>query len=86
MTWLKTNFPVLFSPQFWGIVSTAFFNLVRVKGWLDADWMMFVTAVFGAATLTGITFKTAQKVGGTVTVGTANVDKMTVNPEATSEA
>ena len=58
---LRKHFPVLFSPQFWGIVGTALFVLAGQKGWFDAYWMEFFSKIFGFGTAVGITNKTIRK-------------------------
>jgi hypothetical protein len=82
LSWLKVSIPVLFSPQFWGVVATAFFNLGRVKGWIDVDWMTFFTVISGGATTIGAGLKAARSLRGTVNAQIENVEKVTVeSPE-----
>ena len=60
--WLRVTAPVLFSPQFWGIVATATFGLAVKKSWIDPDIAQYLRDIFGFATTVGISFKLAKKV------------------------
>jgi hypothetical protein len=61
MNWLKNTFPILWSPQFWGVVGLATFTLAKAKGWLDADLSIWFQTVFGLGTGIGTAAKMIKK-------------------------
>lgn len=65
--WLHSTFPILWSPQFWGVVGLATFTLAKAKGWLDADWSLWFQTVFGLGTGIGTAAKLIKKAKAGVT-------------------
>ena len=61
LTWLKSTFPLLWSPRFWGVVLTATVMLAKSKGWLDDMWMEWLQTIFGGATVVGTIGWAAKK-------------------------
>lgn len=80
MRWLKDTFPILWSPQFWGIVITAFFHYCLAKGWIGTLEATLLRDIAAAATLVGFGNKVAKKIGGTVTANIDTVEKVSVTP------
>lgn len=59
--WMRAAWPVLFSPQFWGIVATATFTLAKAKHWVDQDYGLWLQTIFGFTTAVGVGFKAIKK-------------------------
>lgn len=64
MNWLRTNFPVLFSPTFWGLTLAALFAIADLYAWFRPElaeilrnWLIGVTGV-------NIVWKGATKLAG----------------------
>lgn len=64
MQWLKTNFPILFSPTFWGLTLSAFFQMVELYQWMSPELANILTTWLIGITGVNILWKTANKVSG----------------------
>lgn len=59
---LREHFPVLFSPQFWGIFATATLIYLKAKGWIDELTAEWLATIFGISTTVGFANKMVKKI------------------------
>lgn len=60
---LRKDFPILFSPKFWGMIAAVTAFQLRDIGWISADLFEYLGTMIGFATAIGVGDSMARKVG-----------------------
>jgi len=60
---LRKNFPVLFSPKFWGLLAYSVLSYLQAKGWLGGSEIEHLSQLIMLATGIGVADSLARKVG-----------------------